>query len=35
MGPRGVFWAIAIAETMITLVGASVFRLGRWKKRQV
>jgi len=35
MGPRGVFWAIAIAETMITLAGASIFRLGRWKKRQV
>jgi putative MATE family efflux protein len=35
MGPRGVFWSIAIAETMITLVGASIFRLGRWKKRQV
>jgi Na+-driven multidrug efflux pump len=35
MGPRGVFWAIAIAESMITIVGATVFRLGRWKTRQV
>lgn len=35
MGPAGVFWAIAIAETMITVAGASLFRLGRWKKRQV
>jgi putative MATE family efflux protein len=35
LGPRGVFWAIAIAEAMITVVGASLFRLGRWKKRQV
>ncbi|NHZ73218.1 MAG: MATE family efflux transporter [Nitrospirae bacterium] len=35
MGPTGVFWAIAIAETMITLAGATVFRLGRWKNRQV
>ena len=35
MGPNGVFWAIAIAETMITVAGASLFRLGRWKKRQV
>ena len=35
MGPSGVFWAIAIAETMITVAGASLFRLGRWKKRQV
>ena len=35
MGPKGVFWAIAIAETMITVAGAGLFRLGRWKKRQV
>jgi len=35
LGPRGVFWAIAIAEAMITVVGASLFRLGRWKTRQV
>jgi len=35
LGPRGVFWAIAIAESMITVVGASIFRLGRWKSRQV
>lgn len=35
MGPKGVFWAIAIAETMITVAGASLFRLGRWKERQV
>ena len=35
MGPRGVFWAIAIAESMITIVGATVFKMGRWKNRQV
>ena len=35
MGPRGVFWAIAIAESLITIIGASVFRLGRWKSKQV
>jgi putative MATE family efflux protein len=35
MGPRGVFWAIAIAESLITIVGATVFRLGRWKTRKV
>ena len=34
-GPRGVFWAIAIAESVITLVGAAVFSRGRWKQRQV
>lgn len=35
MGPRGVFWAIAIAESMITVVGATVFKMGRWKTRKV
>ena len=35
LGPRGVFWAIAIAESVITLVGASVFSRGRWKTREV
>ena len=35
MGPRGVFWAIAIAESMITIVGATVFKMGRWKTRRV
>ncbi len=35
MGPRGVFWAIALAESLITVVGAAIFKLGRWKTRQV
>jgi putative MATE family efflux protein len=35
MGPRGVFWAIAIAESVLTISGVLVFRLGRWKHRQV
>lgn len=35
MGPQGVFWAIAIAESMIAIVGATVFKMGRWKQRQV
>lgn len=35
MGPTGVFWAIAIAESFVTLVGATVFRRGRWKRRRV
>jgi putative MATE family efflux protein len=35
MGPTGVFWAIAIAESMIAVVGATVFKMGRWKSRQV
>ena len=35
MGPEGVFWAIAIAEAVITLTGAYLFSRGRWKLRQV
>ena len=34
-GPRGVFCAIAVAESLITIVGAAVFSRGRWKTRQV
>jgi putative MATE family efflux protein len=35
MGPRGVFWAIAIAESCLTLAGVVVFRMGHWKRRQL
>ncbi|CAM2009371.1 MATE family efflux transporter [Acanthopleuribacter pedis] len=35
LGPRGVFIAIALSETMLGLLGAYLFRLGRWKDRQV
>ena len=35
MGPRGAFWAIAIAESVITVGGATVFSRGRWKRREV
>jgi putative MATE family efflux protein len=35
MGPRGVFWAIAIAEVAITVTAVLVFSRGRWKLRQV
>ncbi|MEJ2129045.1 MAG: MATE family efflux transporter [Woeseiaceae bacterium] len=31
LGPNGPFWAIVIAETFITILGAIVFRRGRWK----
>jgi putative MATE family efflux protein len=34
-GPRGVFWAIAIAQATLAAVGVSVFRLGYWKERRV
>ena len=35
LGPRGVFWAIAIAEAVITLTGVVIFRQGRWKLQDV
>jgi Na+-driven multidrug efflux pump len=31
LGPNGPFWAIVAAETFITVLGALVFRRGRWK----
>jgi putative MATE family efflux protein len=34
-GPKGVFWAILITETMIAFVSFIVFRRGRWKKVKV
>ncbi len=35
MGEKGVYTAIVIAETMMTVVGILLFRRGRWKTRQV
>lgn len=35
MGPHGVFLAITIAFSALTIVSAAVFRLGRWKRREV
>ncbi|HYS45284.1 MAG TPA: MATE family efflux transporter [Rhizomicrobium sp.] len=35
MGPRGVFLAIAIAESTTACVGVAMFRRGRWKRRRV
>jgi len=35
LGPKGVFWAVAIAEAVLTIVAALVFRRGRWKSRVV
>ncbi len=34
-GPDGVFIAIAISESTLTVVGALVFRRGRWKKSRI
>lgn len=35
LGPRGVFLAITIAESVIAVVGLIVFRRGKWKTRRV
>ncbi len=31
LGPDGVFWAIVVAESLLTILGIIVFRMGRWK----
>jgi putative MATE family efflux protein len=35
MGPEGVFWAIPVAETAMTIISIYLFRKGRWKKTEV
>ena len=35
MGPRGVFWAIAICYSLSAVIGILLFRRGRWKTREV
>lgn len=35
MGPDGVFWAIFLAFSMLTIVSAIVFKRGKWKLKQV
>ncbi len=35
MGPKGVFFAIIIAETAITIVAFIIFRQGKWKKTKI
>ena len=34
-GPSGVFWSIAISESILAIVAIFVFRRGRWKTMQV
>ena len=34
-GPTGVFWAIVVGETLLTILGVLVFRHGAWKLNQV
>ena len=35
LGPKGIFWAILVAENLLAGVSIYVFRLGRWKKKVV
>jgi putative MATE family efflux protein len=35
LGPNGVFWAVAVAESVLAVMAAGVFQLGRWKTRVV
>lgn len=35
LGPRGVFLAVLIAESLLAVVALLVFRRGRWRQRQV
>ena len=32
LGPRGVFWSIAIAETLLALAAMAIFKRGGWKE---
>ncbi|MBN8825957.1 MULTISPECIES: MATE family efflux transporter [unclassified Spirosoma] len=34
-GPPGVFWSVAISETLLAVIAILVFRRGRWKTVQV
>ncbi len=34
-GPQGVFWSVAIAQCLVTLVAVWVFRRGNWRSVQV
>ncbi len=31
IGPQGVFWSVAVAESVLAMIGALLFRRGRWK----
>src|SRR5262249_34295460 len=35
LGPSGVFWAVAIAFSVMSVVSAALFRRGRWKLKRV
>jgi Na+-driven multidrug efflux pump len=35
LGPSGVFWAIAVSQSLLAVVGVVMFRRGRWKGREI
>ena len=35
LGPNGVFWAIVVSESLLTVLGVMVFRRGYWKLQEV
>ena len=34
MGPNGVFTAIVVSESLVTILSVIVFRRGRWKQQR-
>ena len=35
LGPKGIFWAILVTESVLASISIFVFRLGRWKQKVV
>jgi Na+-driven multidrug efflux pump len=35
MGPNGVFLAIVVSESLLTILGVIVFRRGKWRLQEV
>ena len=35
LGPKGVFWAITLAEVLIAIIGIAWFKKGKWKEVKV
>ncbi|NOR37629.1 MAG: MATE family efflux transporter [Woeseiaceae bacterium] len=33
LGPDGVFWAMVVSESLVTILGVAVFRRGKWKQQ--
>jgi Na+-driven multidrug efflux pump len=35
LGPSGVFWSVALSESLLAVLAILVFRRGRWKLQRV